>query len=418
MSHTRPNPAFRSPIARLAPLLFLGIAGTAAAQDPEPVVAQPAIEQPAAPVVAPELPSAHWSKATLRQLSASIERADAEGLRAGDYDRDTIATIVADGRTGPDVDAIAEHAARALAHDYADGRVRDRERFDWHIGHSPAALASLDADLDRAVGDGHVDDYLDRLLPADPRYKALRVALKGTPRGEADRVAHIRASMERWRWMPRTLGEDYVLVNVPAYRLTLFQGDQAVAAHDVVVGAPKTPTPQLVAYAGSIIVNPWWTLPPSVLAEGKRYPAAKGYVYSNAGGRTVVRQRPGPQNALGRMKIDMPNEYAIYLHDTPAKAAFAKPDRALSHGCIRVKDIADLADELYDSGLVRAALDGTNTQTLQLERSVPVYIVYFTAGERDGKIVTYADPYGRDAAVNAALDGNAVPRIRYASAAI
>lgn len=397
----------------------LGLASAAVAQDVEPAVVRPAAAMPLAAVpTAPALPAAHWSKTALSQLLDAIDASADEGLRPADYDRDAIAELVADGRSGPDADAVAERAARSLAHDYADGRVENRERFDWHIGHSPAALASLDADLDHAVEDKKVRSYLKGLLPADARYGALRDALKATPRDDTARIASIRASMERWRWMPRALGDDYVMVNVPAYRLTLFQGDTAVAAHDVVVGAPKTPTPQIVAYAGSIVVNPWWTLPPTVLAEGKRYSAAKGYVYSRAGGRTIVRQKPGPQNALGRMKIDMPNEYAIYLHDTPAKAAFAKQDRALSHGCIRVKDIQGLADELYESSGVETALAGDATQTLQLQKSVPVYIVYFTAGVRDGSVVTYADPYGRDAAVNAALDGKSAPPLQYASAAL
>ncbi|WP_419825384.1 L,D-transpeptidase family protein [Sphingomonas sp.] len=399
-------------------LPLLGVASAAAAQDPEPaLLVPPALLEPAAAAPTTSLAPALWSRSALRQLLSAAEAAREEGLRPSDYGRDALADIVAAERTGPAVDAVAEHAARALAHDYADGRVTDRQRFDWHIDHSPAALASLDADLDRAVEGGQVETYLKGLLPSDPRYAALRDALRATPRSDATRIAHIRASMERWRWMPRTLGDDYVLVNVPAYRLALFQGREEVAAHDVVVGAPKTPTPQIVAYAGSIVVNPWWTLPPSVLAEGKRYSAAKGYIYTSTGGRTVIRQRPGPQNALGRMKIDMPNQYAIYLHDTPAKAAFAKTDRALSHGCIRVKDIAGLADELADATQLQSALDGTSTQTLQLQRSVPVYIVYFTAGERDGKVVTFADPYGRDTTLNAALDGNAPTPSSYAAAA-
>jgi murein L,D-transpeptidase YcbB/YkuD len=400
-------------------LPLLGAASAAAAQDPEPaMLVPPALTAPADPAPTAQVAPAHWSTAALRQLLAAVEEARDEGLRPSDYGREALAGIVVDERTGPTVDAVAEHSARTLAHDYADGRVTDRQRFDWHIDHSPAALASLDADLDRAVEDEHVEPYLKGLLPGDARYAALRDALRDTPKSETARIAHIRASMERWRWMPRALGDDYVLVNVPAYRLALFQGREEVAAHDVVVGAPKTPTPQIVAYAGSIVVNPWWTLPPSVLAEGKRYSPAKGFIYSSAGGRTVIRQRPGPQNALGRMKIDMPNPYAIYLHDTPAKAAFAKPDRALSHGCIRVKDIAGLADELADATQVQAALGGSDTQTLQLQRSLPVYIVYFTAGERDGKVVTFADPYGRDTALNAALDGAPVAPLTYASAAL
>jgi L,D-transpeptidase YcbB len=412
------------PKAALAALLPLaiGLASPAPAQVveedpvPEPVEAPapvaPETQLPAVPTV-----TAHWSKHALSDLLAAVDASRDEGLRPLDYRRDEVATAVDEGRTGPDIDALATDAARHLAHDYADGRVADRARFDWHIDHSPAALVTLDADLAQAVEEERLRPYLDGLLPQDPRYAALRDALK-TAGGKADapRRAAIRASMERWRWMPRTLGEDYVWVNVPSYRLAYYDGGVAMQTHDVVVGAPKTPTPMISANIGSIVVNPWWTLPPTVLAEGKRYPRAKGFITTKVGARTVIRQKPGPENALGRLKIDMPNPYAIYLHDTPAKTAFGRPMRALSHGCIRVKDIPELANQIYLDG-VDTALAEPNTQTLQLEKSLPVYIVYFTAAETDGQVVTYGDPYKQDAAILATLDGGPMPaRTQIASA--
>jgi murein L,D-transpeptidase YcbB/YkuD len=376
------------------------------AQEPERANPIATAQPEEAPQPADTTPPIHWSKHDLKELLEAIDGSRDEGLRPADYQREAIGKSLDTETTGPDTDLLAETAARALAHDYADGRVSNRDRFDWHIDHSPAALTTLDADLDAAVKDGRLQRYLTGLLPQDARYTALRAALKDTPKGQAARIVHIRASMERWRWMPRALGADYLLVNVPAYRVTLYRGDTVVATHDVVVGAPKTPTPMINAYVGSIVVNPWWTLPPTVLAEGKHYPASKGYIYQSLDGRTVVRQKPGPDNALGRLKIDMPNPYAIYLHDTPAKAAFAKPDRALSHGCIRVKDIASLAGLIDQPDTVETALASPTTQTLQLERSLPVYIAYFTAAPDDsGKVVTYADPYARDAGLVAALDG-------------
>jgi murein L,D-transpeptidase YcbB/YkuD len=184
-------------------------------------------------------------------------------------------------------------------------------------------------------------------------------------------------------------------------------GDTAVATHVVVVGAPKTPTPMLSAAIGSIIVNPWWTLPPTVLREGagKHYAAARGFTYVTIGGKAYVRQKPGPANALGRMKIDMPNPYAIYLHDTPAKWGFAKSERALSHGCIRVQGIASLAGALTAPDTISDAMADLTTHTLPIRKSVPVYIVYFTAApDADGKVVTYPDPYDRDPELIAALD--------------
>jgi L,D-transpeptidase YcbB len=402
-------------------LLIAAPAGAQAADDdpiPQPVQAPaPVAPEPQLSVV-PTV-TAHWSKQSLQDLLAAVDASRDEGLRPVDYRRDEIASAAEAGRTGPEVDALATDAARHLAHDYADGRIGDRTRFDWHIDHSPAALVSLDADLAHAVDDQKLRPYLDGLLPQDPRYAALREALRSAngPK-DAPRRAAIRASMERWRWMPRTLGEDYIWVNVPAYRLAYYDDGVATQTHDVVVGAPKTPTPMINAYVGSIVVNPWWTLPPTVLAEGKRYPRAKGFIYTKVGDKTVVRQKPGPENALGRLKIDMPNPYAIYLHDTPAKTAFGRPMRALSHGCIRVKDIPELADQIYTDG-VGTALSTPDTQTLQLEKSLPVYIVYFTAAETDGRVVTYGDPYKQDAAILSALDGTgaAPAETRIASAA-
>jgi murein L,D-transpeptidase YcbB/YkuD len=363
----------------------------------------PVVTALAKPVPAPP-PQPHWTPKTLRQLLAAVEASRDEGLRPGDYRHDELADALKANRPAPEVALLATAAARSLAHDYADGRIVHRERFGWHIGHSPA-LASLDADLAKAVDGDTFPAYLTGLLPKDRRYDALRTALHDTPADEPERIDHIRASMERWRWMPRTLGSDYIWVNLPTYRLALYQGDTTVAMHDVVVGARKTPTPMLAAHIGSVIVNPWWTLPPTVLAEGKRYSGARGYVTVNIGGRAHIRQRPGPSNALGRVKIDMPNPYAIYLHDTPAKALFARSDRALSHGCIRVKDIATLADKLVDAGDVDGALTSYATKTLQMQKSVPVYIVYFTAAPDDeGKVVTYPDPYQQDGTLVSALD--------------
>ena len=356
-------------------------------------------------IAKPPPPQPHWTAETLHQLLAAVDASRDEGLRPQDYRRDALADALNGG--SPDVATLATASAPDLAHDYADGRITHRARFDWHIAHSPGPLATMDVDIANAVNAGRLSDYLHGLLPQDTRYLALRSALGDTPDTEPARRDAIRASMERWRWMPRALGADYIWVNVPTYRLALYRGDTVAATHDVVVGAPKTPTPMLSANVGSIIVNPWWTLPPTVLHEGagRRYSPARGYVYQTIHGKTYIRQKPGPLNALGRMKIDMPNAWAIYLHDTPSKGGFLQTDRALSHGCIRVKNITTLASELYDPAVIDGALQTYQMKTLPVTASVPVYIVYFTAApDADGKVVTYGDPYARDAGLIAALD--------------
>ncbi len=366
---------------------------------------------PPAPLVVPiPRPQPHWSPETLRQLLDAVDASLEEGLRPQDYQRDELADAVETGRTGHAVAVLATLSARALARDYAEGRIRHHERFGWHIDRPAIAVTEQEDDLARAVNRQELTAYLDELLPTDPRYAALRSALRDTPSDEEDRVEHIRASMERWRWMPRMLGSDYIWVNIPTYRLSLYEGDTAVTTHDVVVGARHTPTPLISAHIGSIIVNPWWTLPPTVMDEGKVRPGpgarSKGYVFGRSGnGRLRIRQRPGPTNSLGRLKIDMPNAYAIYLHDTPAKALFAKQERALSHGCIRVKDIAELADRLIDPADIDRAMSSYMTRTFQMGKTIPVYIVYFTAAsDTVGKVSIYDDPYDQDEALIAALD--------------
>jgi murein L,D-transpeptidase YcbB/YkuD len=204
--------------------------------------------------------------------------------------------------------------------------------------------------------------------------------------------------------MPRELGKDHIFVNVPSYSLNVVDEGRTVSTYTVVVGKPSTPTPQIAMAAQSIVVNPWWNVPPSI---ARKMGSRKGFVSGPDG---ALRQPPGPRNALGKVKIDMPNPHSIYLHDTPSKALFAKSSRAFSHGCIRVKDIDRLAAELVklDSGNdreVQQALAGSSTRTVRLPQTRPVYLVYFTSDVgADGNTVTHEDPYGRDKRLVTALD--------------
>jgi murein L,D-transpeptidase YcbB/YkuD len=206
--------------------------------------------------------------------------------------------------------------------------------------------------------------------------------------------------MDRWRWLPRDLGNKYIIVNVPGFHATLVENGVNRWKHRAIAGATKTPTPQLSVMATGVIVNPWWEVPPSIAGEvaGKR-----GYVKSSDGKRW--RQPPGPTNALGQMKFVMYNPHNIYLHDTNARSRFAGRMRALSHGCIRTENIHDLAMELLadDGGewtpdKVQAQIASGKTKQLNFVKPVPVYIVYFSvAGLNDGRIVDYADLYAATA---------------------
>ena len=372
-----------------------------------PAMAGTIAPEPSLPI-STEAPAPAWSADAARQLIAVIEDAKAEGLRPSDYGLAGLRAGLEAG-PGPALDAAAGSSAMTLARDFAFGRVADRAAFDWHMEASPYEASQLADRLRRAVATGQVDVFFKGLLPSDARYAALRKAL-----ADADTMAdrdRLRVNMERWRWMPRDLGGDYLYVNVPSYQLKVVSGGTAVSTYTVVVGAKDTPTPLMVSPSSSLVVNPWWNVPVSIVRKSNLRPGRGGYVFrANNDGSYAVRQPPGPRNALGRIKFNLVNDQAIYLHDTPAKSGFDRDQRALSHGCIRIKDIDQLAAELMgDGGEVEkldAALADTDTQTLRLPRTWNVYLVYFTAdvGE-DGAVVSLDDPYGRDAPLLARLDG-------------
>ncbi len=351
----------------------------------------------AAPVAAQAAPASLWSDADLAALKSEVVAAAGEGLDPAAYGVEALSGL----RAGPQADRIATATALAIAEDYANGRVEDPKRYGWHIARPGADPELLNRQLRAALAAGRLQPWLRELLPSDPRYAALREAYGAAP--DAATAKRLRANLERWRWMPRQLGADHIYVNVPSYQLAVVDGGRQVSSYTVVVGKPSTPTPQIAFPAQSVVVNPWWTPPPSIARTIK---GGKGFVRDGG----ALRQRPGPGNALGKVKIDMPNPYAIYLHDTPSKALFAKQSRAFSHGCIRVKDVDRLARELValDRGAtseIDRALAGSATRTVKLNQARPVYLVYFTAEVGpDGRLVAHEDPYGRDAKLIAGLE--------------
>jgi len=353
----------------------------------------------------------HWTAAAARDLIAVLEDSRREGLRPADYGLAGLKRATENGEARA-LDALATTSALQLAHDYYFGRMSDRSGMRWMIERLPYEAAQFPARLQSAIDDGKLRDFFRALLPSDPRYAALRDALAETQAGpQRDRL---RANMERWRWMPRSIAANYLYVNVPSYKLRVVHDGMPLSSYDVVVGAKETPTPQIVSPTGSLVVNPAWYVPTSIVRKSGLRPGRGGFVGRRLGdGSTGVMQPPGPRNALGRIKFNLDNDQAIYLHDTDAKSVFSREERALSHGCVRVKDIDQLASELMEQGGDDAALEealaSNQTATLHLPQTWPVYIVYFTADtDESGDLVTYRDPYGYDARVLAALDGKPV----------
>lgn len=357
-------------------------------------VAMAAVAMVASPAHARE---DQWSQREIRQLVREARLAADDGLDPSSYGAGDVSMTP----------AAAETYALRLASDLSRGRVRDRAAHGWYIESMAPADMELSGGLEAALQRGDLGAWLQSLRPADPSYAVLRRRLSST-RDPAAR-SRLKANLERWRWMPRDLpiGER-IVVNVPTYRLAYVRDDGSVRIHDVVVGAARTPTPQLMADASSVVVNPPWNVPTSIarsLRAGRKYRAIR-----TAGGGRRLQQAPGPGNALGQYKIEMPNEHAIYLHDTPSKGLFAREARAFSHGCIRVKGIAELASELAGSVEEPRDLDDIvamrKTRWLTLGRQIPVIIVYFTAEvQDDGTVTTYPDVYGRDAKLIRALEG-------------
>jgi murein L,D-transpeptidase YcbB/YkuD len=223
-----------------------------------------------------------------------------------------------------------------------------------------------------------------------------------------DRIAAIMANMERWRWMPRSLPVNRVQVNIAAAVLTMFEGDQPVKSMRAVTGSPDNQTPMLSSSIHSIVVNPPWNVPASIarrelFPKGRDTLLRQGYkiIGTPEGGQRIV-QPAGPNSALGRLKFDFNNPFAVYLHDTPARAKFQSYDRLASHGCIRLEKPVPLAEMMVAgdpklAGQIQTLIDEGKTQRVSLPQEVAVYLLYWTAfAGSDGVMNFRSDPYGWD----------------------
>jgi len=299
------------------------------------------------------------------------------------------------------VDAQATELALDLGRMHLLGTASVAERKGWHIADTDGSI-DLSARLEDALEKDDVEGFFTGLLPTHPDYGALRKAY--AEETDAERRKTIARNLERWRWMPQSLGSAYVLVNQAAFEASLWKNGTREKSWRVIVGKPSTPSPVFSATITGVIFNPWWNIPASIQREMKgRFPASKGYVKTANGWA----QKPGPGNALGQMKLVMPNPFSVYMHDTPGKGLFEKDMRAFSHGCIRTGDAIDFASTLLGGKVtpekVDAILASRETTTIALPRSLPVYIAYFTAGTQgDGSLAVFPDVYGRDGGLKAA----------------
>ena len=283
--------------------------------------------------------------------------------------------------------------------------------------------------LRAAIDKNKVRDTLEALAPVHPQYKGLQAALeRARQTGKKDDVERIAMNLERWRWVPRDLGDRHVLVNVPSYQMQVIEKEKPVLAMRVIVGAPDTPTPLFSDNMTYVVFSPYWNIPESILreetlprvAEDPDYLARNNMEVVGTSGEPVdaseidwadeestkglrFRQAPGPENALGLVKFIFPNHFSVYLHDTPGDALFKKHQRALSHGCVRVEQPVALAEYVladrgsWTSPRITEAMHSKEEQSVTLKKPLPVHIGYWTAWvNEDGDVTFTDDPYGLD----------------------
>lgn len=271
-------------------------------------------------------------------------------------------------------------------------------------------------------------------LDANGRVAGETLAALNVP--AAVRVAEITANMERWRWMPRKFEPRYIAVNVPDQSLAFVRDGTTALVSRVIVGRKTSPTPIARSTIVAVIANPPWNIPGDIAARdllphlqrNPNYLASQNMVITDGPrddphGRKIdwrkiipaefpyaIRQLPGPATALGALMLDSPNDFDVYLHDTPNKKFFGFDQREISNGCVRVQQIFPLASLALtgdtDQGMDRLAkaTKSHETQRLVLDSPLPVYFLYWTALiDSDGQIGFRPDIYGRDATLIAAL---------------
>ncbi len=234
-------------------------------------------------------------------------------------------------------------------------------------------------------------------------------ALNHSPR---ERVRTLLVNMERLRWVPERTAADLLLVNIPEFRLHVFEADTEAWSMDVVVGNSATRTVIFSDTLSRIVFSPTWSVPVSIvkneilpaMKKNPNYLASKGMsIVGGSASLPSIVQGPGASNALGRVKFLFPNDYSIYFHDTPSKGGFAREKRAFSHGCIRLSEPAKLAEYLlrndpqWPPDSIKKAMFRGKERYVKLKEKRPVSIGYYTAWvDRQGRLNFRDDVYGHD----------------------
>jgi L,D-transpeptidase YcbB len=245
----------------------------------------------------------------------------------------------------------------------------------------------------------------------------------------SQRIQKILVNMERCKWLPQEPDGKYLAVNIPDFKLLVYDQHSLQWSCNVVVGRKNTRTVIFNNELSLIVFNPYWNVPRSIMAneiipkikKDPGYLSRQNMEVFNSSGQVIsseninwfaysgrdfpwnIRQRPGSNNALGKVKFLFPNEHSIYLHDTPSKNLFLEPVRAFSHGCIRVQEPVKLAEFLlndypdWNLDRIKTTMQQSKEVSVRVSPKVPVFIAYFTAWvDRDGNIHFRDDIYGHD----------------------
>lgn len=372
---------------------------------------------------------AAWSDEQAQALNETLQGAVRHGL-----DPAVFAGPIQQAGSPAEREVALTRAALAYAEALARGRVDPAEVAEVYT--VPRPQPDLGAGLAQAINENNVGQWIEGLAPQDAEYQALsqaylqaRQAAQAPPQPQAGnsqqppangqqaaavqdnmatRAMQLAVNLERRRWLERQPPATRIDVNIAAAFLRYHRDGNLADQRIVITGEPGWETPELGSPLYRLVANPDWTVPQSIEEDelGGLSPAAlQRRNMSRENGRIV--QQPGPDNALGQVKFDMQNDHAIYLHDTPAKAAFQRPERHLSHGCVRVHDALGFARMIAEhSGKLdefNRALATRDTNMVPLAQPIPVRLMYQTAFVDNGQLRFVEDVYGWDVAVARAL---------------
>ncbi|MGO4906127.1 L,D-transpeptidase family protein [Flavobacterium sp. W20_MBD1_R3] len=262
-------------------------------------------------------------------------------------------------------------------------------------------------------------------LAADAKIGAGTIASLNFSKNQ--RTQQIIVNLERWKWYPKQLGKEYIIINIPDYKLTLVNNNDTLRTHRVIVGRAKRKTPVLSSKLTQVVFNPTWTVPPTILREdvipailkSRSYLTQTNIKVYDSNGRIVSPyewqlsqaktyryvQSPGTFNSLGMVKIIFPNRFSVYLHDTNHRDYFDKIDRSLSSGCVRVDNPLELTEYILNDSVnwnfekITETLQNERTRFVNIKKDIAFHLFYWTAWSENNKLIFRDDIYNLDAAL-------------------